>query len=142
MNKCFEKKHGILTSTLFENYNFWNNIHVHHYAWTEGGEYSYFWYIILTLKYTKYKHENLLNINTHIYMNIPQMSILLIIRLLLLDSFDKQIVKKFKLSHTANVIVNIKLNIKKPQRMINTVIMWYNRSNQGNMKDCCNYKNW
>lgn len=22
MNKCFEKKHGILTSTLFENYNF------------------------------------------------------------------------------------------------------------------------
>lgn len=74
-------------------------------------------------------------------MNIPRMSILLIIRLLLLDSFDKQIVKKFKLSHTANVIVNIKINIKKPQRMINTVIMWYNRSNQENMKDCCNYKN-
>lgn len=74
-------------------------------------------------------------------MNIPRMSILLIIRLLLLDSFDKQIVKKFKLSHTANVIVNIKLNIKKPQRMLNTVIMWYNRSNQENMKDCCNYKN-
>lgn len=74
-------------------------------------------------------------------MNIPRMSILLIIRLLLLDSFDKQIVKKFKLSHTANVIVNIKLNIKKPQRVINTVIMWYNRSNQENMKDCCNYKN-
>lgn len=69
------------------------------------------------------------------------MSILLIIRLLLLDSFDKQIVKKFKLPHTANVIVNIKLNIKKPQRVINTVIMWYNRSNQENMKDCCNYKN-
>lgn len=74
-------------------------------------------------------------------MNIPRMSILLIIRLLLLDSFDKQIVKKFKLYHTANVIVNIKINIKKPQRMINTVIMWYNRSNQENMKDCCNYKN-
>lgn len=74
-------------------------------------------------------------------MNIPRMSILLIIRLLLLDSFDQQIVKKFKLSHTANVIVNIKLNIKKPQRVINTVIMWYNRSNQENMKDCCNYKN-
>lgn len=69
------------------------------------------------------------------------MAILLIKRLLLLDSFDKQIVKKFKLSHTANVIVNIKLNIKKPQRVINTVIMWYNRSNQENMKDCCNYKN-
>lgn len=69
------------------------------------------------------------------------MSILLIIRLLLLDSFDKQIVKKFKLSHTANVIVNIKMNIKKPQRVINAVRMWYNRSNQENMKDCCNYKN-
>lgn len=70
------------------------------------------------------------------------MSILLIIRLLLLDSFDKQsVVKRFKLSHTANVIVNIKINIKKPQRVINTVIMWYNRSNQENMKDCCNYKN-
>lgn len=69
------------------------------------------------------------------------MAILFIIRLLLLDSFDKQIVKKFKLSHTANVIVNIKLNIKKPQRMINTLRMWYNRSNQENMKDCCNYKN-
>lgn len=70
------------------------------------------------------------------------MSILLIIRLLLLDSFDKQsVVKRFKLYHTANVIVNIKINIKKPQRVINTVIMWYNRSNQENMKDCCNYKN-
>lgn len=70
------------------------------------------------------------------------MAILLIKRLLLLDSFDKQsVVKRFKLSHTANVIVNIKLNIKKPQRVINTVIMWYNRSNQENMKDCCNYKN-
>lgn len=105
-------------------------------------ESSYFWNIILTLKYTQYKHENQLNINTHIYMNIPRMAILLIKRLLLLDSFDKQIVKKFKLSHTANVIVNIKLNIKKPQRMINTLRMWYNRSNQENMKDCCNYKNW
>lgn len=75
-------------------------------------------------------------------MNIPRMSILLIIRLLLLDSFDKQsVVKRFKLSHTANVIVNIKINIKKPQRVINTIRMWYNRSNQENMKDCCNYKN-
>lgn len=50
--------------------------------------------LFLPLRYTKYKHENQLNINTHIYMNIPRMSILLIIRLLLLDSFDKQSVVK------------------------------------------------
>lgn len=67
MNKCFEKKMEFWHWHYLKIKILWNNIHVHRYAWTEGGEYSYFWNIILTLKYTKYKHENQLNINTHIY---------------------------------------------------------------------------